>query len=193
MNNVPEKPSIEGIESRWRERWTADGTYRFDRTKRRDEIYSIDTPPPTVSGQLHIGHCCSFTHTDLVVRFWRMRGKETFYPMGWDDNGLNTERRVQLDLKISCDPSLPYDPDLQLPDPKTTKHPVPVSRRNFVEQCTRHTVELERSYFDLWTRVGLSVDWTQTYTTIGEKARRTSQRGFLHLYEKGLAYRSGAP
>ena len=96
MGAVPEKPSLEGIEAKWRVRWEEDGIYRFDRTKTRDEIYAIDTPPPTVSGSLHIGHCASYSHKDLMARFWRMRGKEVFYPMGWDDNGLNVERRVQL-------------------------------------------------------------------------------------------------
>src|SRR4051812_16951153 len=95
---IPDKPSLEGLEAKWRARWDADGTYRFDRTKTRADIYSIDTPPPTVSGTLHLGHCCSYSHTDFIARFWRMRGKEVFYPMGWDDNGLNTERRVQLML-----------------------------------------------------------------------------------------------
>src|SRR4029079_695850 len=105
---VPDKPALEGLEDRWWQRGEADGTYRFDRTKSRAEIYSIDTPPPTVSGALHMGHCESFTHTDLIARYTRTGGHEVFYPMGWDDNGLNTERRVQLMLGISCDPSLPY-------------------------------------------------------------------------------------
>jgi valyl-tRNA synthetase len=192
MSNVPDKPSIEGIEQRWRERWAADGTYRFDRTKTRDEIYAIDTPPPTVSGTLHIGHCCSFTHTDIVARFWRMRGKEVFYPMGWDDNGLNTERRVQLMLGIACDPSLPYDPDFE-PPAAPPKDPIHVSRPNFVELCARITEQLEEAYFELWSTLGLSVDWTQTYTTIGEHARRTSQYGFLRLHEQGHVYRADSP
>jgi valyl-tRNA synthetase len=192
MTNVPDKPSLEGIEPRWRERWAADGTFRFDRTKTRDEIYSIDTPPPTVSGTLHIGHCCSFTHTDLVARFWRMRGKEVFYPMGWDDNGLNTERRVQLMLGIACDPSLPYDPEFE-PPPTPPKEPIHVSRPNFVEQCARITEQLEEAYFDLWSTLGLSVDWSQSYTTIGEHARRTSQFGFLRLHEQGHVYRTESP
>ena len=92
---VPEKPALEGLEAKWQQRWEADGTYRFDRTKTREEIYSIDTPPPTVSGSLHVGHVFSYTHTDVIARFQRMRGKVVFYPMGWDDNGLPTERRVQ--------------------------------------------------------------------------------------------------
>ena len=109
---VPEKPALEGLEEKWTARWEADGTYRFDRTRPRDEVYSIDTPPPTVSGSLHVGHVFSYTHTDLIARFQRMRGKAVFYPMGWDDNGLPTERRVQNYFGVRCDPSLPYDAGL---------------------------------------------------------------------------------
>jgi valyl-tRNA synthetase len=189
---VPEKPALEGLEAKWRARWEEEGTYRFDRTKGRDEIYSIDTPPPTVSGELHIGHACSYTHTDLLARYQRMRGREVFYPMGWDDNGLNVERRVQLMRGIACDPSLPYDPDFEAPE-KPPKDPVHISRPNFMEQCAVVVDMLEQKYFDLWSTLGLSVDWTQTYTTIGEKARRTSQRGFLRLLARDLAYRAEAP
>ena len=189
---VPDKPSLEGLEAKWRARWEEAGTFRFDRTKSRDEIYSIDTPPPTVSGELHMGHACSYTHTDLLARFRRMQGREVLYPMGWDDNGLNVERRVQLMRGIACDPSLPYDPDFQ-PAEKPPKQPIHVSRPNFMEQCAVVVDMLEQKYFDLWSTLGLSVDWTQTYTTIGEKARRISQRGFLRLLERDLAYRAEAP
>ncbi|MGI8662083.1 MAG: valine--tRNA ligase [Acidimicrobiales bacterium] len=193
--NVPEKPTIEGIEATWRARWDEQGTYRFDRTKSRAEIFSIDTPPPTVSGALHPGHACSFTHTDFVARYKRMQGLEVFYPMGWDDNGLNTERRVQLMVGITCDPSLPYDPDFAPPSepPKKNEKPVPVGRRNFVEQCARVTEILEEAYFELWSDLGLSVDWAQTYTTIGAHARRTSQAGFIDLVERDIAYRAESP
>ena len=100
---VPEKPALEGLETKWQERWDAGATYKFDRTKSRGDIYSIDTPPPTVSGSLHIGHVFSYTHTDVIARFHRMRGREVFYPMGWDDNGLPTERRVQNYYGVRCD------------------------------------------------------------------------------------------
>jgi valyl-tRNA synthetase len=192
MANVPEKPSLEGLEAKWRARWSEQGTFRFDRTKAREQIYSIDTPPPTVSGALHMGHCQSFTHTDLMARYKRMRGYEVFYPMGWDDNGLNTERRVQLMLGITCDPSLPYDPDF-VPPEKPGKQRIPVSRPNFVECCERIAKEFEQSYFDLWSDLGLSVDWSQSYTTIGPHATHTSQAGFLKLLAKGLAYRTESP
>ncbi|MBA3283050.1 MAG: class I tRNA ligase family protein, partial [Acidimicrobiia bacterium] len=93
--HVPEKPSLEGLEARWGKEWETAGTYRFDRTKERADVFSIDTPPPTVSGSLHVGHVFSYTQTDTIARYQRMRGREVFYPMGWDDNGLPTERRVE--------------------------------------------------------------------------------------------------
>src|SRR5918911_392250 len=107
---VPEKPQLEGLETKWQQQWEAARTYAFDRIASRDEVFSIDTPPPTVSGSLHVGHVFSYTHTDVIARFQRMRGKAVFYPMGWDDNGLPTERRVQNYFGVRCDPSLPYDP-----------------------------------------------------------------------------------
>src|SRR5262245_6256410 len=84
---VPERPALEGLEEKWTKAWAEQGTYAFDRSKTREQVYSIDTPPPTVSGSLHVGHVFSYTHADLIARFQRMRGKEVFYPMGWDDNG----------------------------------------------------------------------------------------------------------
>ncbi|MGK2929054.1 MAG: valine--tRNA ligase [Acidimicrobiales bacterium] len=197
MSSIPEKPTLDGLEAKWRAVWEEQGTYRFDRSRTRDEVYSIDTPPPTVSGALHIGHVMSFTHTDTVARYQRMRGKEVFYPMGWDDNGLNVERRVQMLTATLCDPSLAYDPDFSPPQPddkgKLPKDPVRISRPNFVELCESVVEEMEEEYQDLWQTVGLSVDWTQTYTTIGPLATRISQKGFLRLLEQGTAYRSGAP
>jgi valyl-tRNA synthetase len=191
---IPEKPSLEGLEATWRARWEAEGTYRFDRSKTRDEIFSIDTPPPTVSGALHIGHVMSYTHTDLVARYQRMRGKEVFYPMGWDDNGLNVERRVQLMTGTIVDPTLPYDPSIRRPDNVDPKaRPTPVSRPNFVGLCEQVVPELEAAYHELWATVGLSVDWEHTYTTIGPKATRASQRGLLRLVHRGLAHRAESP
>jgi valyl-tRNA synthetase len=191
-NRVPEKPHLEGLEEKWDARWEADGTYRFDRSKTRAEIYSIDTPPPTVSGSLHIGHVFSYTHTDTVARFQRMRGREVFYPMGWDDNGLPTERRVQNYFGVRCDPALPYDPSFE-PPAKPPSPPVAVSRPNFVELCERLTGEDERIFESLWRHLGLSVDWHMTYTTIGPAAQRVSQRGFLRLLASGQAYQAEAP
>ncbi len=191
---VPEKPSLDGLEAKWGEWWEAAGTYRFDRSKTREQIFAIDTPPPTASGSLHVGHVMSYTHTDLMARYKRMRGFEVFYPMGWDDNGLPTERRVQNYFGVRCEPSLPYDPGfdvstLERPDEK----PVAVSRGNFIELCERLTAEDEKAYENLFRLVGLSVDWSHTYTTVGERARRASQRSFLRLLRKGLASKAEAP
>src|SRR5690348_1164098 len=112
---IPEKPVLEGLEDKWAQVWKANDTYAFDRTQPRENVYAIDTPPPTVSGSLHVGHVFSYTHADLIARFQRMQGKTVFYPMGWDDNGLPTERRVQNYFGVRCDPSLPYDPAFEPP------------------------------------------------------------------------------
>jgi valyl-tRNA synthetase len=189
---VPEKPALEGLEDKWTAKWEADGVYRFDRTRPRDEIYSIDTPPPTVSGSLHVGHVFSYTHTDVIARFQRMRGKAVFYPMGWDDNGLPTERRVQNYFGVRCDPSLPYDPAFT-PPVAPPKQPVPISRPNFVELCAKLTAEDEQAFEHLWRHLGLSVDWSMTYATIDKRAQRVSQISFLRLLKRGLAYQLEAP
>ncbi|MDD9369188.1 MAG: valine--tRNA ligase [Acidimicrobiales bacterium] len=194
MSSIPDKPSLDGLEAKWRQRWADEGTYRFDRTKARDQVFSIDTPPPTVSGTLHPGHVCSYTHTDTIARYQRMRGREVFYPMGWDDNGLNVERRVQILTGTRCDPSLPYDPDFRPPEKVGKKdRPIPISRPNFVELCGEVVEQLEQSYFDLWSDLGLSVDWNHSYRTIGPESIKASQRGFLRLLHRDLAYRSEAP
>src|SRR5947199_5684107 len=189
---LPEKPALEGLEAKWIERWQASGVYRFDRSRTRGEIFSIDTPPPTVSGSLHVGHAFSYTHTDLIARFQRMRGKAVFYPMGWDDNGLPTERRVQNYYGVRCDPSLPYDQSFT-PPAKPDKHPISVSRPNFIELCNRLTAEDEKAFEQLWKYLGLSVDWSMTYATIGRRAQRISQLAFLRLLRRRLAYQVEAP
>ncbi|MDM7856029.1 valine--tRNA ligase [Cellulomonas alba] len=196
---VPDKVSLDGIETRWDAAWTEQNLYGFDRTKSRDEIYSIDTPPPTVSGSLHVGHVFSYTHTDVVARFQRMRGREVFYPMGWDDNGLPTERRVQNYYGVRCDPSLPYvdgfEPPHEGTDGKVIKaaDQVPISRRNFVELCERLTVEDERQFEALWRHLGLSVDWSTTYQTISAESRAVAQQAFLRNLARGEAYQAEAP
>jgi valyl-tRNA synthetase len=192
--NVPEKPSLDGLEDKWDEWWETAGTYRFDRARVREEVFAIDTPPPTASGSLHIGHVFSYTHTDVIARFRRMSGKTVFYPMGWDDNGLATERRVQHYFGVRCDPSLPFDPafDVDALD-RPEDDLVTVSRPNFIELCQRLTAEDEKAFEDVFRRAGLSVDWTHTYTTIDERSRRASQRAFVRLLRRGLAYQVEAP
>ncbi len=162
---IPEKPTLEGVEQRWSATWLAQGTYRFAGDRPREDVYSIDTPPPTASGSLHVGHVFSYTHTDCMARYKRMQGFDVFYPMGWDDNGLPTERRVQNYYGVRCDPSLPYDPGFQ-PPAHPGKEQLPISRRNFVELCLRLTVEDEKAFEALWQRLGVSVDWRLTYQTI---------------------------
>jgi valyl-tRNA synthetase len=190
---VPDKPALEGLEATWAKRWQEDDTYAFDRSKTREQIYSIDTPPPTVSGSLHVGHVFSYTHTDLVARFQRMRGKEVFYPMGWDDNGLPTERRVQNYFGVRCDPSLPYDPHFTPPESPDPKRQVSVSRPNFVELCERLVEEDESVFESLWRTLGLSVDWKQHYTTVGVTSQTVSQRAFLRNLARGEAYLQESP
>ena len=196
MATVPEKPSLEGIESRWAQHWEAVGTYSFDATKPRAEVFAIDTPPPTVSGSLHMGHVFSYTHTDTLARFWRMSGKAVFYPMGWDDNGLPTERRVQNFYGVACDSNVAYVKDLEPPfrgNPTKDHQPVPVSRPNFIELCEELTHQDEKIFEDLFRRLGLSVDWNYLYATIDERSRRASQRAFLRNLARGEAYSQEAP
>ncbi|WP_213815086.1 valine--tRNA ligase [Glaciihabitans sp. dw_435] len=197
---IPDKPALEGLESKWAPVWEKDGTYRFDRENAtRKNVFSVDTPPPTASGSLHIGHVFSYTHMDVVTRYQRMLGKSIFYPMGWDDNGLPTERRVQNYYGVRCDPSLPYVHDFVPPleggDNASSKaaDQQPVSRRNFIELCERLTIEDEKQFEDLWRTLGLSVDWAQTYRTIGNEAQTAAQRAFLRNLDRGEAYQADAP
>ena len=189
---LPDKPTLDGVEARWAAAWEEQGTYRFDRTRTREQVYSIDTPPPTVSGSLHVGHVFSYTHTDLIARYQRMRGLEVFYPIGWDDNGLPTERRVQNYYGVRCDPSLPYDAAFE-PPAEPGKQQQPISRRNFVELCERLTEEDEQAFEGVYRRLGLSIDWTQTYQTIDANSRAASQRAFLRNLARGEAYQAEAP
>jgi len=200
---LPDKPALEGLEAKWGDHWQNEGTFLFDRAAAlkadRECIYSIDTPPPTASGSLHIGHVFSYTHTDVIARYHRMRGQHVFYPMGWDDNGLPTERRVQNYYGVRCDPTLPYEsgfvPPFEGGDNKSTKaaDQKPISRRNFIELCERLTIEDEKQFEALWRSLGLSVDWTQTYRTIGRDSLHSSQLAFLRNIERGEAYQAMAP
>ena len=194
--NVPEKPTLDNLESTLIKKWETSGVYTFDRNASRDQVFAIDTPPPTVSGSLHMGHVFSYTHTDTVARFWRMRGKSVFYPMGWDDNGLPTERRVQNYFGVSCDPNVAYDPKFTPPfrgDVPKDHRAVAISRPNFIELCVELTHQDEKIFEDLFRRLGLSVDWSLLYTTISDYARRTSQAAFIRNLSRGEAYAQEAP
>jgi len=197
--NTPDKVGVEGLEEKWGLRWESDGTYHFNRGVAKSQVFSIDTPPPTVSGSLHVGHVFSYTHTDVVARYKRMTGKEVYYPMGWDDNGLPTERRVQNFFGVRCDPTLPYIENFVPPfeggDNKSSKaaDQVAISRRNFIELCEKLTTEDEKQFEALWRKLGLSVDWKQTYQTISPAAIAVSQKAFLGNLKRGEAYQSMAP
>ncbi len=198
--SVPERPILEGLDEKWSSRWAAEGTYAFDdsmlgATGARDEVFSIDTPPPTVSGSLHVGHVFSYTHTDTIARYRRMTGRAVFYPMGWDDNGLPTERRVENYYGVLCDPSVPYDADFTPPEKPAAKRNdfVAISRPNFIELCERLVAVDEEAFEATWRHLGLSVDWDRTYTTISEHSRGVSQRAFLRNLARGEAYSSEAP
>ena len=199
LTPLPDKVGVDGLEDKWRGEWDEDGVYKFQGTRDRKAVYSIDTPPPTVSGHLHVGHVFSYTHTDVIARFKRMQGYDVFYPMGWDDNGLPTERRVQNYYGVRVDTSLKYDPDFKPPFEGTdgkkidAKDQVPVSRKNFIELCEKLTAQDEKQFEALWRSLGLSIDWSQTYHTIGEHPQRVAQKAFLRNLARGEAYQQDAP
>lgn len=159
------------------------------------KLFSIDTPPPTASGYLHIGHVFSYSHQDIIARFKRMNGFEIFYPMGWDDNGLPTERRVQDYFNVRCDPDEKSVENIQEFVEKIDKksNPVKVSRKNFIELCHIVTTEDEKVFKDLFMKIGLSVDWDQEYATIQDIPREIAQRSFIDLYKKGNVYNVQSP
>ncbi|WEV59274.1 valine--tRNA ligase [Bifidobacterium sp. ESL0728] len=205
LSPLPDRVGVDGLEDKWRAEWDNDGTYNFDIPRDgngapdRKAVYSIDTPPPTVSGSLHVGHVFSYTHTDVIARYERMKGKHVFYPMGWDDNGLPTERRVQNYYGVRVDTSLKYDPDFKPPFEGTqgkkieARDQVPISRKNFVELCEKLTAQDEKQFEALWRSLGMSIDWRQTYHTIGEHPQRVAQKAFLRNLARGEAYQKDAP
>lgn len=199
---IPDRPSLDGLEDKWTQAWREQGTYRFDRAaaqeKGRQAVFSIDTPPPTASGSLHMGHVFSYTHTDCMARYKRMAGFEVFYPIGWDDNGLPTEKRVQNYYGVRGDSSLPYDEGFEPAhrgDFKSLKaaDQKPISRQNFIELCDELTVKDEEAFESLFRRLGFSLDWDISYRTIDDNSRATAQQGFLRNLARGEAYQSEAP
>ncbi|MDO4256741.1 MAG: valine--tRNA ligase [Kocuria sp.] len=192
---VPEKPALEGLEDKYATQWRENGTYAFREHTDRASVYSIDTPPPTASGSLHVGHMFSYTQTDVIARYQRMSGKNVFYPLGWDDNGLPTERRVQNYYGVRCEPGRPYVEGYRPPEKpaKNQRDWDVVSRQNFIELCEELAVEDEKVFEHLFSTLGLSVDWNRTYRTIDAHSRKVSQLAFLKDLEAGNAYMAEAP
>src|SRR6266851_3752825 len=170
-------PGLEGrydfkaAEPRLQARWAELGIYEFD-PSRHGPTYAIDTPPPTVSGQIHIGHVYSYTHADVAARYHRMRGEHVFYPFGFDDNGLPTERFTERVRGIRA---------------------ADVGRHAFIDACLALSQEVEEQFEHFWKRLGLSVDWRLKYSTIDARSRRVAQSGFIDLYARGQVYRQVAP
>jgi len=187
---LPKKYKHGETESKIMEMWERRKIYKWDPDGSRENTFVVDTPPPTVSGSLHIGHVYSYTQTDLIVRYQRMIGNNIYYPMGWDDNGLPTERRVQNVFNIRCEPHLPYETGWKPQRDGKEKDVRKVSRKNFIESCHIVTGEDEKVYEQLWRRLGLSIDWSETYATIDERCQRISQLSFLDLVKKGKIYNS---
>jgi valyl-tRNA synthetase len=171
MNPIPKRYESASVEPKWQQFWEEKGVYHFNPDDNRP-VYAVDTPPPTVSGDLHLGHCYSYSHPDFYIRFQRMNGKNIFYPMGWDDNGLPTERLVEKKMGIS---------------------PEKVGTEAFIKAITETSQQLESDYKKLWQRIGLSVDWRYTYSTIKPSTRKVSQYSFIDLYNQGRAYRAASP
>ncbi len=186
-SKLPKKYQHFDIENKWQQQWEKIGIYKWDANVPRQDTYVVDTPPPTVSGSLHVGHAYSYAQTDVMVRYHRMKGKNIFYPMGWDDNGLPTERRAQNVFNIRCDVNLPYDANWK-PKRGKSKDVEMVSRLNFIEACEIITAEDEVAFENTWRKLGLSVDWSLIYTTIGDHCRQISQLSFLDLVNKELVY-----
>ncbi len=186
--------NAEEIEKRCDEFWSETQVYKYDTTKSRENTFMIDTPPPTVSGSLHIGHIFSYTQTDIIARYQRMQGKSVFYPIGWDDNGLPTERRVQNYYNITCNPKIAYDKDFSPVHIENPKEPFKeVSRKNFIEACEALTYQDEKIFEDVFRRIGHSYDWNLIYSTISPSSIKIAQASFLDLYKKGKANAVEAP
>lgn len=174
------------IEDRCIKHWEDAGVYKFDPSKPRDDTFAIDTPPPTVSGSLHIGHIMSYSQADILARYQRMMGKNMFFPIGWDDNGLPTERRVQNYFNIKCDPSVPFDPNFKPEHREKFDEPQkPVSRKNFIDACQILVEQDEKVFEDVFRRMGFSYDWSLKYTTISDHAIKIAQEAFVNLYKNG--------
>ncbi|MDR0319843.1 MAG: valine--tRNA ligase [Rickettsiales bacterium] len=184
----------QAIENRWTSFWDKEQIYKFDPARPRAETFALDTPPPTVSGSLHIGHIFGYTQADIGARFQRMLGKNIFFPIGWDDNGLPTERRVQNYFNIKCDPTLAYDPNFKAEHKDKFDAPqTPVSRRNFIEHCRALVDQDEKIFENIFRGTGMSYDWSLMYSTISPDAIRLAQESFIKLYKSGNVKSVEAP
>ncbi|WP_040256214.1 valine--tRNA ligase [Rickettsia hoogstraalii] len=172
MKEFPKNYNFTENEKKWQQIWQEQQIYAYDPNISKEETYVVDTPPPTVSGQLHIGHVYSYTQTDFIVRFQRMIGKNIFYPMGFDDNGLPTERLVEKQKKIKA-----YN----------------MSRSEFIKICEEVVASEEEKFRSLFNQIALSVDWSLEYQTISPLSRKISQMSFLDLVKKGEIYRNDQP
>lgn len=193
---LPKHYEARKCEEKWNVYWQDKGIYRYDADTSGTEVFSLDAPPPTVSGSLHIGHVFSYTHKDIIARYMRMKGKRVLYPMGWDDNGLPTERRVQEYYHVRCSPEQAYLPDYE-PREATAKvrkgRPEKISRKNFIELCGRLTAMDEIAFKKIWMQAGLSCDWQLEYATMDSDSIRQAQLSFLDLHGKGHIVQRFAP
>lgn len=158
-------------EKKWQEYWQENNIYKYDFNSDK-ETFSIDTPPPTISGSLHIGHIFSYTQAEIIARFQRMQGKNVFYPLGFDDNGLPTERLVEKEFDITG---------------------ASIPRSEFTEKCLLTTKKYEEDFKNLWLAMGFSVDWSLKYETINQRIQKISQKSFLDMAQNGKAYIKEAP
>ncbi len=159
------------VEKKWLKFWEEKGVYKFD-TKSKEKIYSIDTPPPTVSGKMHIGHAFSYSQADFVARYHRMKGENVFYPFGTDDNGLPTERLVE-----------------KLKNVKGSR----MDRSEFIKLCLKTLGEIKPGFVQDWKNIGISADFNIFYSTIDDHCRKISQKSFIDLHKAGREYQKEAP
>jgi valyl-tRNA synthetase len=172
MNNFPSQYNPLAIEQKWKKFWQEHDVYKWDENVAKEDSFVIDTPPPTVSGSLHMGHVFSYSQADFVARYQRMKGKNVFYPMGFDDNGLPTERLVEKVKKVRA---------------------VHMERREFQKLCYEVVEEAEEEFYNLFNSIALSIDWSQKYQTISPESTKISQLSFLDLFAKNHVYRKLQP
>ncbi|MGI2257630.1 valine--tRNA ligase [Candidatus Cardinium hertigii] len=170
--SLPKNYNFLEREKHWQRFWETEALYSWDPTSPRADTFVVDTPPPTISGQLHVGHICSYTQADFIVRFQRMLGKNIFYPMGFDDNGLPTERLVEKQKGVRA---------------------AHMDRTAFIKLCEEVVVAEEEKFRHVFKSIALSVDWSLEYQTISPLSRKLAQLSFLALFEKGALYRRAQP